>query len=120
LGIQGALAEAERLVAEVCHDDPYCLSGAAAAFSLCGDSTRAVELLTEVEKRAERQYVSPGALARFYLVLGNSNRALDFLERGLEERDPMMVLVGRGGRYDPLRKRLRFQAIIEKMDFPEN
>ena len=58
-------------------------------------------------------------LAEAYLALGDRARALDVLERAVEEHDPLVVdfLVRPG--LDPVRDEPRFQALMRRLGFPE-
>ena len=63
-------------------------------------------------------YVPPIAIAAVYVGLGKKDEALDWLERGFDERDGGMVLLKTFSLWDPLRDKPRFRALIERMNFP--
>ncbi len=63
-------------------------------------------------------YASPSDVAWLYIEAGDKARALDWLEKGYEVRDPNMVYLGAGW-YDGLRADPRFQALLRKMNLPQ-
>ena len=54
--------------------------------------------------------------ARMYMLLGESDLAMDDLEKGLAEGDPYATYANRNSLYDPLRENPRFQAHLAKMN----
>jgi TolB-like protein/predicted Ser/Thr protein kinase len=61
--------------------------------------------------------VTDHALARRWLYAGDKDRALDWLERAYEARDPNMPYLGMPI-YDSLRSDPRFRALVRKMRLP--
>jgi hypothetical protein len=53
-------------------------------------------------------------------MAGENQKALEWLERAYEERDPIMAYVGLGDAYlkGGLRDEPRFQELLRKMNFP--
>jgi hypothetical protein len=49
----------------------------------------------------------------------NNQKALDWLERGFEERDPNMPYIGGRG-YKGMRDEPRYQDLLRRMNFPED
>jgi hypothetical protein len=61
--------------------------------------------------------VLPNDIATLYIMGGEYSKALDFLEKGVDERDPnlpyiLLVL------YDPVRENPRFQSVAKRMNLP--
>jgi hypothetical protein len=54
-------------------------------------------------------------VARYYLFAGENDRALDWLERGYEARDPNLPSIGDSPEVDPLRRDPRFQNLLRRM-----
>ncbi len=63
-------------------------------------------------------YVLPTDIATSYIIAGENSRALDWLERGFEERDSNMLYLNAYPMYDRLRDDPRFQEILRKMNLP--
>lgn len=57
-------------------------------------------------------------IARFYLFAGENDRALDWLERGYEARDPNLPSISDSPDVDPLRSHPRFQALLQRLKLP--
>jgi hypothetical protein len=84
-----------------------------------GQHERAVRLVREVEAMAARQHVRGSTLARGYLAIGETQRALAMIERAFEERDPELIdLKLLPWWYDGVRNEPRLQAVRAKMHFP--
>jgi hypothetical protein len=58
-------------------------------------------------------------VARFYLFAGENDRALDWLERGYEARDPNLPSISDSPEVDPLRSEPRFQALLRRLNLPK-
>jgi TolB-like protein/Flp pilus assembly protein TadD len=66
---------------------PMMLSALGCAFALTGRRNEARTILAELTSRAERQYVSAFQIASLHAYLGEEARALEWLERSIEEKD---------------------------------
>jgi hypothetical protein len=69
-------------------------------------------------RRSEHRYVAPTSIAGFYAAAGERELALDWLEKGYQDRDIQMVRIKGSPRWDTLRSDPRFQALLRKMNFP--
>jgi hypothetical protein len=73
--------------------------------------------LEELIARRGTTYVQPFAMAAVYRGLGEVDQALDWLEKGVEERD--MITVGgikSEPRYTIMRGHPRYHALLRKMN----
>jgi tetratricopeptide (TPR) repeat protein len=61
---------------------------------------------------------SPADVSWPYLCADDKSRALDWLEKGYDLRDPNMVYIGVMPIYDAIRAEPRFRALVEKMRLP--
>jgi hypothetical protein len=59
------------------------------------------------------------SLSIVYRGLGETNLALDWLERAYEERDPWMPWIKVDPTSDPIRSHPRYQDLLRRMNFPE-
>lgn len=71
-------------------------------------------LLAELEERTALEWVSPVALARVYIGLGDNDKALAELERAYR-----VVMMDVEARWDPLRARPRFEALRRAVGLSE-
>ena len=77
------------------------------------------EILNYQLEISEKEFVRPTNFTILYMVLGEKDRALDWLERAYEQREGWLVLLKVQPMFDPLRSDPRFQAVMDKMDFPD-
>ena len=75
---------------------------------------RAAETLAA---RSHTTYVAPVRIAKLYARAGENDRALEWLERAYEARDPQMVFLGWPD-WDSLRDDPRFQDLLRRMNLP--
>ena len=68
--------------------------------------------------RSRQTYVPTAWIAQLYTMAGEKDRALEWLEKGLEVRDFSMPYVNVDPTYDTLRNTPRFQALLRRMNFP--
>jgi serine/threonine-protein kinase len=90
-------------------------AGLANVYAVAGRRAEALAVVGTLERGRAERYVSPWALASIYARLGEIGPALDWLERGHEERDTTLVWLKVHPRFDPLREEARFQALLERM-----
>jgi eukaryotic-like serine/threonine-protein kinase len=69
-------------------------------------------------ERAKREFVAAASFARDYLRLGDKEEALNYLEKGYQERDGAMAYLAVDPFYDPLRSDPRFQNLLRRMNLP--
>ncbi|MEJ2678472.1 MAG: BTAD domain-containing putative transcriptional regulator [Gemmatimonadota bacterium] len=120
LGIGGAVAEADRLVGQVCGEVPFCLFLASYAYQQCGQSDRAIALYNRVEANAGTTFVSPVERAEFHLAMGDRESALDLLEEGLRAHEVNMMVVPNGLWFRSLQGDPRFEAIVDSIGLPRD
>jgi len=71
-----------------------------------------------VEERARSRNVARMPMVQLYLRLGEHERALDWLERAYEARDPNLPTISFRPIFDPLRGNPRFQVLLQRMKLP--
>jgi TolB-like protein len=84
------------------------------AFGVAGRRGEALKIQRYLEERARTHYIVPQSLASIALVLGDTARALDELERGYRERSFLLPFLTDED-WVPLRGQPRFQRIIRDM-----
>jgi serine/threonine-protein kinase len=90
-------------------------SGLANVLAVGGRAEEARAMLSLLEARRGESYVSAWALAAIHARLGDTPKALDGLERALEERDSALIWLKVHPRFDALRGEPRFQAVLAKL-----
>ena len=99
---------------------PLALAELAFVYSQAGKKPHAVKILNELkEKSVNGGNVPPFTLAVAFFALGNKDEAFAWFEKGYEEHSREMILLKTRQYLDPLRSDPRFQALLDKMKFPE-
>lgn len=83
--------------------------------ALSGDREGAVQILHDLERHRR---INPGIIAALYYVLGNHDKALDWLEQGYDWRHAVIPEMTSGPWFDDLRNHPRFRALRAKMGLP--
>jgi serine/threonine-protein kinase len=118
LALEGQLDESERILREAVgmHGaGSYTTATLGYVLARTGKRGEAEALVAELERRREREYVSPVALATVYIGLGNNERALDWAERAYDERRGWLAYFTVNPLLDPLRGEPRFQALVRRV-----
>ncbi len=108
-----ALEKGRLLAGEV----PTILAALAQNYALTGNSGHARELIAELEELSTRRYVTSTCFAVAHLGLGETARALDWLEKGCDRRESALTALKVHPLYDPLRGEPRFQKLLERVGF---
>lgn len=87
-----------------------------AAYARAGRREDAMRLLDDALTRSRHAYVSPTSIGQIYAALGDRRHAMEWLEKGYEERDHSLVTLKTDPIYNPLRREDRFVALQRKMN----
>jgi adenylate cyclase len=109
-------AKAEFQKATALDDLPWYVGSLGYARAVTGEHAKAEQSLQELANTAKQRYVSPALPATVYLGLGEKAKALDWMEKAFEDRDPSMWWINGEQLYDGVRNEPRFQAIMQKVD----
>jgi TolB-like protein len=85
------------------------------AYALAGRTAEAREILRDLETPPGGVYVSPPLIAQVYAGLGDSEKALEWLEKGVVDGSVWMVYLGVDPKYDSLRRDPRFQGLLRRV-----
>lgn len=85
-------------------------------YAVTGKRAEAENVLARLQEGSGHQ--SPVPLARIYLGLGQTSRALDLLEKAYESREGMLMFLSADPTYDSLQGFSRFQNLLKKMGLP--
>jgi TolB-like protein/Tfp pilus assembly protein PilF len=89
------------------------LSALAHAYALAGRTEEARIILDDLTNDKIGRYVASPMVARIHLALGEFEMALDWLQRGVEERSYWMVFLKVDPVYDPIRSHPRFGELLK-------
>ncbi len=98
------------------------LSGATEAIALTGygfaksgEAIKARTVLQELSTISTTRYVPSYNIALVYNALGEREKALDYLERGYEEKDLRMVFLKVDPKWNGFRSSSRFISLLNRM-----
>ena len=83
--------------------------------ALAGNVEKAREYLRQIEANAESRYVDPVHPALVHLGLGETDRAIELLQRAYEIGSPLLCLVPTDPRYAPIVADPRFAGLVRGM-----
>ena len=110
-----AIAELEKSV-QLSGGSPTCIANLARAYAASGRRSEAEKLLSDLKKRSSPSASLASQIAIVYAALGDRDQAMNWLEKGYEERFNPGVLLRPG--FDPLRSDSRFQNLAHRMGLP--
>ena len=108
------LAELEEAVA-ISPGNTMWLGQLGQAHAMTGNTVKAREILKQLEERALATYVSPYHFAYVYTGLGEFDRAMDWLERAVEQRTGPAFSIKGSFLLTRLHEHPRFRAMMRKM-----
>jgi eukaryotic-like serine/threonine-protein kinase len=116
-GFEDAITEAQQ-ACELSGGNAPTLGTLGMAYGLAGRRDEARAVLEELITTRRTTYVPPFAMTLVHLGLGELDQALDWLEKGVEERDVLVVSIVKSEPQllAPLHGRPRFQALLRKMN----
>jgi TolB-like protein/Flp pilus assembly protein TadD len=85
------------------------------AYAVSGRRTEALKVLDELNELSKRRYVSSYRVAAIHLGLGETERAFEWLERAVEERDAWLVWLKVDPVLDALRADPRFADLVRRV-----
>jgi TolB-like protein len=118
LEAEGRLEEAEAAfasAARIAGADPLTHAPLGQIAGMRGDKARALDCARRLIESRRQRFVSPYTIANLHVVAGEKDAAFEWLERGLEERDPMMVYTKVHPRLDSLRGDARFDSLLRRV-----
>ena len=91
----------------------------ATAYALSNKRNEAVVILDELIVKSNRTSTNYVAIARIYLALDMKDQALEWLEKGLRNREFNLIHLNECPQYDALRAEPRFIELLKKIGFEE-
>jgi len=99
--------------------NPLDVATATTALATAGQRAEAEASLRRLQQLRKQRWVCPYELGTTYLILGNKEQALRELENAYQAHSICMTWAKDDPRLDPLRSEPRFQAILQRMSFPQ-
>ena len=94
-------------------DDPSVLAALAHAYARRGDRSEAVKILDRLKAESATRFVAAINLASVYVALGDKEQALEWLEKGYDDRSIRTIKVE--PTLDPLRGDPRFEHLVSRV-----
>jgi serine/threonine-protein kinase len=110
-----AISEAE--AARAAEDLPLVLAQLGGAYARAGRNQDAYAIIDTLKTQAKERYVSPFEIATIYADLDETEPALEWFEKALEERASWMVFLKTTPKFDRLRSGPGYSALLERIGF---
>jgi tetratricopeptide (TPR) repeat protein len=94
------------------------LSAIAYAHARSGHRQDAIDLLRQLQALSASEYVSSYDLALVHLALGNKDEAFAQVSKAYDDHSSYVPFLNVDARFDEIRMDARFQAIIQRLNFP--
>lgn len=110
-----AIAEYEKALSMSSRRHSLVLATLGYTYAVAGRKEEARAVIGELEAQAREKNVSPYRFALVYTGLGDKDLAFEWLNRGYDERDIMMIHVNVTPFSDSLRQDPRFEELLRRM-----
>jgi tetratricopeptide (TPR) repeat protein len=112
-----AVAEFQKAV-DVSPDNPFALGFLGHAQAMAGSREKARQTLSDAQDLSKRRYVAPFDIAVIYTGLGDKERALEWLQKALDDRSLWTIFLSVDPRFDRLHAEPRFASLLRRMGPP--
>jgi eukaryotic-like serine/threonine-protein kinase len=97
---------------------PLMRAALAHSYAKAGRTKEALQILDDLAKLAEREYVAPHFFAGIHIGLGQNDRALEYLEKSYQEHSHWLIYLHIDPSMDDLRNDSRFQNLLKRVGLP--
>lgn len=111
----GAISDLRR-ASELSGGNSQALAALGMAYASAGDFAAAEQVLHDMEVRDRDGYVPATSMAALHNALGDSEGAMDLLERAYQERDIRLAFLKVDARWNNLREQPRFLALARRLE----
>ena len=94
------------------------IGGLGYAYGAWGKRAEAEALIAEMERLTAGAYIPANAFAMIHIGLGETEKAIEWLEKACEERSCYVTWLNADPCYDDLRDQPRFQEIVKRVGLP--
>ena len=112
-----SLRNADQAIQDIPEDG--LLSSLGVVYARWGKQDLAREVVAELERRAERHFVSPVVLAKICANVGDQEQAIAYLAKAYSLRDPSLMWLKTSRPLSALHSHERFKEIVKNMNFPQ-
>ena len=112
-----AITEGEKGVS-LSGGSPMMRAALAHTYGMAGRTNEARQMLDDLTELAQHKYVAPHFFAGVHIGLGESDRAMEYLEKSYEEQSHWLIYLHIDPSMDPLRDCPRFQDLLRRVGLP--
>jgi tetratricopeptide (TPR) repeat protein len=94
---------------------PYAAGGLAFAYAKSGNRPAALQIVNDLKQRSATELIPPYAIAVSYAGLGDATQGIEWLNRGIDQRDIYIPENFFEPLLDPLRSDPRFGRVLTRM-----
>jgi TolB-like protein/cytochrome c-type biogenesis protein CcmH/NrfG len=96
-------------------ENPFLTSALGYAYGVAGKKGEAQKIVNGFIEISKKRYFPPMLVSRVYAGMGEVDKAIEWLEKAYEERDPVFFLVKSAPSHDYMHSDPRFVALLRKM-----
>ena len=100
-------------------DIPLCATLLGYVYSKACKKEETQRILGEILERSKYEYIQPFLVAALYGVLGDKDKAFEWLEKGFEDRDPQNFCIKVEPMFDSLHSDPRWMHLMKKMNLAD-
>jgi tetratricopeptide (TPR) repeat protein len=115
--IQEGIAEYQK--ARALDDDPWVLALLGHAYAISGKRDEALKTLDQLKETSRQRYVREYSFAVVYAELGEKDQALQWLEKGYQDRADDLTLLKVDPLLDKLRSDPRLADLVKRVGLPQ-
>jgi tetratricopeptide (TPR) repeat protein len=116
-GMYDEVIDLIRVAEPLAMENTYSLGYFGGTYGRAGRRDQALRILARLDELARERYVSPLHRANVLVGIGETDKALDDMEKAYEERCPIHTFTKRMPYFDCMQSNQRFQALMKKIGF---
>jgi DNA-binding winged helix-turn-helix (wHTH) protein/TolB-like protein/Flp pilus assembly protein TadD len=113
-----AFAEAQQM-AKLRHENINSFPVVGYLYAVWGKQTEARQVLEEAQRAAKDHYVPSYPIALIYIGLGENDKAFEWFEKAVKDRDNSMIFLNVERRLDGVRSDPRFAKLVREVGLPQ-
>jgi len=94
---------------------PYAAAGLGYAYAASGEREAALKIVDDLKRRSGRELIPPFSIAAVYAGLGDPTQGIEWLNRGIDQKDVYIPENFSEPLLDPLRSDPRFRQVLTRM-----
>ncbi len=101
--------------AKLFREHPFLISALGYAYGVAGKKGEAQKIVDGFIETSQNRYFPPMLVSRVYAGMGEVEKAIDWLEKAYEDRDPLLLHIKAVPSHDYMHANPRFIALLKKM-----